>query len=252
MSVTSSSDDEGVKDKGGKKEEFQRGDYITQGVMQVVGGVTIPVLNLASLELPDPKFGCSFIMCGSTRSGKTTLLNYLYKKHFAKHISVLMSNSLNSDAYDMLKKHCVSADFYFPEVLKDMYKINHETKNHYEFLAIIDDVPDKREDQEMKRLMTIYRNSRITSICCIQTATMINKMSRSNINYVLLGRMNSSSEVERNIKDYLQGHLPTTMKMTEKIFWYKEATSNYQWIVLDNINGLMFMTRLLPGQIIGT
>jgi len=251
MSVSSSSDDETVKDSG-KKEEFQRGEYITQGVMQNVGGIQIPVLNLASLELPDPKFGCSFIMCGSTRSGKTTLLNYLYKKHFQHHISVLMSNSLNSDAYDMLKKHCVSADFYFPEVLKDMYSINHGTKNHYEFLAIIDDVPDKREDPEMKRLMSIYRNSRISSIVCAQTATMVNKIARSNINYVLLGRMNSSSEIERNIKDYLQGHLPTNMKMTQKIFWYKEATSNYQWIVLDNINGLMFMTRLLPGQIIGT
>ena len=119
-------------------------------------------------------------------------------------------------------------------------------------MAIIDDVPDKREDQEMKRLMTIYRNSRISSIVCAQTATMINKMSRSNINYVLLGRMNSSSEVERNIKDYLQGHLPTTMKMTEKIRLYKEMTDNYQWIVLDNINGHMFLTRLLPSQIIGT
>jgi len=139
-----------------------------------------------------------------------------------------------------------------PEILKDMYKINHETKNNYEFLAIIDDVPDKREDGEMKRLMTIYRNSRISSIVCAQTATMINKMSRSNINYVLLGRMNSSSEVERNIKDYLTGHLPTTMKMSEKIHWYKNATEHYQWIVLDNINGHMFMTKLQPSQIIGT
>jgi len=86
-----------------------------------------------------------------------------------------------------------------------MYKINHETKNHYEFMAVIDDVPDKREDLEMKRLMTIYRNSRISCIVCAQTATMVNKMARSNINWVLLGRMNSSSEVERNIKDYLQG-----------------------------------------------
>jgi hypothetical protein len=249
MSVSSSSsDDEPVR----KREEFQRGDYITQGVVQNVGGIQVPVLNLASLELPDPKFGTSFICCGSTRSGKTTLLNYLFKKHFQHHISVLMSNSLNSDAYDMLKKHCVSGDFYFPEVLKDMYKINHETKNHYEFLAIIDDVPDKREDQEMKRLMTIYRNSRISSIVCAQTATMINKMSRSNINYVLLGRMNSSSEVERNIKDYLTGHLPTNMKMSEKIHWYKQATEHYQWIVLDNINGHMFMTKLQPSQIIGT
>ena len=243
MSVSSSSDDEAVKDSG-KKDEFQRGEYITQGVVQNVSGIQIPVLNLASLELPDPKFGCSFIMCGSTRSGKTTLLNYLYKRHFKNHVSVLMSNSLNSDAYDMLKKHCVHGDFYFPEVLKDMYKINHETKNHYEFLAIIDDVPDKREDQDMKRLMS--------SIVCAQTATMINKMSRSNINYVLLGRMNSSSEIERNIKDYLTGHLPTTMKMSEKIQWYKQATEHYQWIVLDNINGHMFMTKLQPSQVIGT
>jgi len=81
---------------------------------------------------------------------------------------------------------------------------------------------------------------------------MINKMARSNINYVLLGRMNSSSEVERNIKDYLTGHLPTNWKMSEKIKWYKEATEHYQWIVLDNINGLMFMTKLQPSQIIGT
>jgi hypothetical protein len=163
-----------------------------------------------------------------------------------------MSNSLNSDAYDMLKKHCATSDFYFPEILKEMYKINHETKNHYEFFAIIDDVPDKREDGEMKRLMCIYRNSRISSIICAQTATMINKMARSNINWVLLGRMNSSSEIERNIKDYLQGHLPTTMKMTQKIMWYKQATDNYQWIVLDNINGHMFLTKLQPNQLYGT
>ena len=252
MNHSDSDSDSSVEEKRGKKEEFQRGEYITQGNVQNVHGIPMPVLNLASLELPDPKFGCSFIMCGSTRSGKTTLLNYLWKRHFQNHISVLMSNSLNSDAYDMLKKKCVNSDFYFPEILKEMYKINHETKNHYEFLAIIDDVPDKREDPEMKRLMTIYRNSRISSIVCAQTATMISKMARSNINYVLLGRMNSSSEIERNIKDYLQGHLPTKMKMTEKIQWYKLACENYQWIVLDNINGLMFMTRLQPNQIIGT
>jgi len=252
MDSSSSDDDHSVDEKKGKKDEFQKDDYMTQGVIQNVAGINIPVLNTGAIELPDPKFGCSMVMCGSTRSGKTTLLNYLFKPHFQEHVSVLMSNSLNSDAYDYLKKRCVNSDFYFPEVLRDMYKINHETKNNYEFLAIIDDVPDKREDLEMKRLMTIYRNSRISCIVCAQTATMINKMARSNINYVFLGRMNSSSEVERNIKDYLQGHLPTTMKMTEKIRWYKQATENYQWIVLDNINGNMFMTRLQPNQLIGT
>ena len=246
----SSSESEDEKPK--RKEMHQSGSYMSQGVVQNVAGIHIPVLNIGSLELPDPKFGCSFVLCGSTRSGKTTLLNYLYKTHFKEHISVLMSNSLNSDAYSMLKKTCATSDFYHPEILKEMYKINHATKNHYEFFVIIDDVPDKREDPEMKRLMCIYRNSRISSIVCAQTATMINKMSRSNINYVFLGRMNASSESERNIKDYLTGHLPTTMKMSEKIKWYQNATSDYKWIVLDQINGTMFITKLQPNQIYGT
>jgi glutaredoxin-related protein len=246
---SSSSDDDEPKSK---REEHQSGEYMKQAIIQNVAGIDIPVLNVGSLELPDPKFGCSFILCGSTRSGKTTMLNYLYKTHFKNHISVLMSNSLNSDAYDMLKKTCAVSDFYHPELLKEAYKINHATKNNYQFFMIIDDVPDKREDPEMKRLMTIYRNSRISSIVCAQTATMVNKMARSNINYVFLGRMNSSSEIERNIKDYLQGHLPTTMKMTEKIRLYKEWTSDYKWIVMDNVNGTMFLTKLQPSQIIGT
>jgi len=101
----SSSDDESVK-----KEEHQTGEYIRQSVVQNVAGIQMPVLNLGSIEMPNPKFGVSFVLCGSTRSGKTTILNYLYKTFFKNHISVLMSNSLNSDAYDMLKKHCVSSD----------------------------------------------------------------------------------------------------------------------------------------------
>ena len=138
MDSSSSDDDRSV---GDKKDEFQRGEYMQQSVVQNVAGLNIPVLNAGALELPDPKFGCSLLFLGSTRSGKTTLVNYFFKRHFQEHISVLMSNSLNSDAYDYLKKRCVNSDFYFPEVLKDMYKINHETKNNYEFMVIIDDVP---------------------------------------------------------------------------------------------------------------
>jgi len=250
--MSDSESDNDIRPKKDKKDENQSSDYNHQAVIQNVAGMNLPVLNAGSIELPDSKFGCSMIMCGSTRSGKTTLLNYFFKRHFQDHISILMSNSLHSDAYNYLKKKCVTSDFYFPELLKEMYKINHGTKNNYEFLAIIDDVPDKREDPEMKRLMTIYRNSRISCIVCVQGATIVNKLARSNINYVFLGRMNSSSEIERNIKEYLQGHFPANLKMTEKIQLYKRLTENYQWIVLDHINGHMFLTRLLPTQIIGT
>jgi len=226
-------------------------NYIEQGRVQNVHGLQIPVLNLGSLEIPNGKFGTSFICVGSTRSGKTCLLNYLFQKHFRNHISVLMSNSLNSDAYDFLKKQSVTSDFYHPEILKDLYKINHETNNHYEFMVIIDDVPDKRNDAEIKRLQCIYRNSRISSIICAQGLTMMDKLSRGNINFVLLGRMNSSEEIERNIKSFLQGHFPTNMKMSEKIQLYRKLTEDHCWLVLDQVNNHFFITKLTPEQLIG-
>ena len=226
-------------------------DYMHASKPYECMGFQIPVLNIGMLELPDDKFGCSIIMCGSTRSGKTTMLNYLFKKLFTQHISILMSNSLQSDAYKMLKKECVTSDFYHPELLKELYKINHESKNNYKFLAIIDDVPDKRNDPEIKRMLTIYRNSRISGIICAQGLTMMDKTARSNINYVFLGRMNSSQEVERNVKEYLTGYLPATMRMAEKIQLYKKLTDNYQWIVIDHISGNIFLTKLQPQQIIG-
>ena len=54
-------------------------EYINQASVQNVAGIEIPVLNAASIEIPDTKFGCSMIFVGSTRSGKTTLMNYLFK-----------------------------------------------------------------------------------------------------------------------------------------------------------------------------
>ena len=59
MSHSSSSSDDDEPKKG-KKEEFQSGEYMKQATIQNVAGIDIPVLNMGSLELPDPKFGCSF------------------------------------------------------------------------------------------------------------------------------------------------------------------------------------------------
>jgi hypothetical protein len=80
---------------------------------------------------------------------------------------------------------------------------------------------------------------------------MMDKLSRGNINFVFLGRMNSSEEIERNIKSFLQGHFPTNMKMSEKIKLYRQLTEHHQWMVLDQINNFFFITKLTEGQLIG-
>jgi Tfp pilus assembly ATPase PilU len=52
------------------------------------------------LELPDVKTGgCSLLMVGSTRSGKSTALKHVLDKYFKNHLGCLFSNSIHAHAY---------------------------------------------------------------------------------------------------------------------------------------------------------
>ena len=213
-------------------------------------GREIPFRNINTLELPDASSGCSIVMYGSTRSGKTTMLNYLYKKHFTDYLSILISNSLQNEAYKGLKKSCgVSSDLFHEELLKDAYKINHATKNHYKFLFIMDDVTDHRFSKEIVKLFSIYRNSRISTICNVQATTMMNKTARANINFVFLGRLNNDLEIEMVVKSYLTSFFPTSMRMAEKITMYRQLTEDHNWIVIDQVGNDIFRTKLTPQQV---
>lgn len=209
----------------------------------------IPTQNIDTLQIPDPKFGMSIILIGSTRSGKSTLIDYLYKKYFTKHVGILMSNSLQSDAYSNLKKKMVCSDLYHPEVLKEAYMINHATDNHYPFFFCIDDCTHVRHDKQYQRLMTIYRNSRISCIVSAQSLVMFDRTARGNINFVLLGRLNSDTAIEQNIKEYLISYFPRNIRMDEKIALYRQMTEDHYWIVIDNIHGIVFRTKLVGDQV---
>ena len=210
----------------------------------------IPIKNIDDLQVPDRKFGFSILLCASTRAGKTTMLNYLYDKHFKKHITTVMSNSLNSDAYDYIKKWCILSDLYHPEMLKEMYQINHATENHYEFCIVLDDLTNVKNDKEYLRLLTIYRNSRISCIVSAQGISMFNKTARGNINFVLLGRLNSDAEVEKVIKEYLISYFPKNLNMSEKITMYRALVDNHWFFVIDQVNGDFFRTKLRPEQML--
>ena len=213
-------------------------------------GCSIPFRNINTLEIPPDKFGCSIVMYGATRSGKTTLLNYLYDKLFKDYISVLMSNSLQADSYKRLKKTCVISDLFHQEILKYAYNINHDTKNHYKFLMILDDITDHKFSKEIVKLFTIYRNSRISTICNVQATTMMNKTARANINFVLMGRMNNDLEIEMIIKSYLTSFFPTGMKMAEKITLYRQLTDDHNWLCIDQVGNDIFRFKLTPQQIL--
>lgn len=195
-------------------------------------------------ELPK-NGGVSVCFLGSTRSGKTTFLKYLIDKSFSKHFKILMSNSIHNPIYKELggvSKDIVKSPIYFPKLVKDGYDINKETKNHYDFLYILDDVVTAKFDKELLKLLAIYRNSNLSCIISIQSPVLLNSATRGNLNYVFLGRMNSEEQIEKTIKMYLSSYLEG--KMTDKIRKYKEMTEDHHWIVVDNLTGDIYRTKL--------
>jgi energy-coupling factor transporter ATP-binding protein EcfA2 len=210
----------------------------------------IPIKNIDDLHVPDDKFGVSFLLVGSTRSGKTTLLNYIYEVYFKKHLVVLMSNSLNSDAYDHIKNKSILADMYHPEVIKDLYAINHGTDNHYKFCVVLDDLTNVKTDKEYKRLLCVMRNQRISCVVSAQGISLFDKTCRGNVNIVLCGRMNSDAEVKKVIEEYLISYFPKNMNMAEKITMYRQMTAGHWWIVIEQVEGNVFRTKLRPEQLL--
>jgi len=195
---------------------------------------------------------CSFAIIGSSKSGKTTFLKYLVKKYFTDEIKVLMTQSPQADIYETIKKECVFCPAFIPDIIKECYKINKETKNHYKFLNIIDDVADikAKNHPQMSKLLCLYRNSNISACVCGQDAFMLNANGRANVNYVCLFYQNTDNRCEDNIKAFLRSYFPRNLKMEEKIQLYKALTSDHSFLFIDNLNNTITRCRLKPSQIV--
>lgn len=194
------------------------------------------------VEFPDAKTGgVSIALIGSTRSGKTTFLTHILDKYFSKHIKVLMSNSIHAPIYKEIDD-CIKSPLYIPRIIKEGYEINRKTNNHYPFLYILDDVVDKKHDKELMKTLTIYRNSGISCVISVQSPILLNSTSRGNINFVMLGKMNSDESIEKVVRMYLMSYLPG--RIDQKIRVYKELTEGHHWFVVDNLKGEVFRTKL--------
>lgn len=192
----------------------------------------------------------SFAVIGSSKSGKTTFIKYLLKKFFPEEIKILFTQSLHNDIYTSMKKEMSVSPGYIPEVVKTCYKINKETKNHYPFLMIIDDLIGAKNDCEMTKLLCLYRNSRCSAIVSGQSYTLLNATGRSNCNYVCLFYQNTDSRCEDNIKHFLRSYFPRSLTLEEKIELYKRLCEDHCFIFIDNLNNKVYRCQLKASQIV--
>jgi hypothetical protein len=191
--------------------------------------------DIDELELPEGG-GASFALIGSTRSGKSTLMLYLYEKLFKKHITFLMTYSKQADIYKPLKKNAIVANNYFKELIDVPMKINRETSNHYKFCLIFDDLSlAGRSDKEMTKLLTIGRNSNMSAIISGQRLEMLNPTGRTNVNYICCMKLNTDTAIKDVVETYLRSYFPPGLSIPEMVRAYKEATSDYSFFLVNTL-----------------
>jgi hypothetical protein len=189
--------------------------------------------------------GVSFACIGSTRSGKSHCVSFLYDEFFKKHITILETLSNHSEIYKPFKKTGIICEGFHPELIQEGMLVNKRTECHYNFLYIFDDLAmDGKNNSMMTKLLTVGRNFFCSAIISGQKATLLSATGRSNINYLCLFYQNSDTECEFTIKAFLRSFFPRGMKMIDCIRMYKELTQNHNFFLVDTLNNECFLSRI--------
>jgi hypothetical protein len=216
-----------------------------------VASLGIPMKRLDSIEPPEN--GCfSFGLVGSTRSGKSCAMLWIWEKWFKEsHITLMTTGSAQADIYKPLKSKAAITPAFYPEVLKETMLLNQKTQNKYKFLHIFDDMLDGKQSKSLSKLLCIGRNNGQSTVICGQDLTILNAVGRTNLNYMLLFRLNSQMSVEKVVRNYLT-HVIPGKNLEEKCRIYTALTQDHYFFCCDFLANDVFLCKLelseIPGQ----
>jgi hypothetical protein len=162
----------------------------------------------------------------------------------------MFSMNRHADIYKDLSDKVLVSDNFHSELLREAHELNSLCDNKHKFLFISDDYVDQKikNDPEITRCMTIYRNAQISSIFSMQGRTLMSAVGRNNANYIVVLKQQTPLEWEAVIKEFLSMWLPSGMSMREMIDFCKEATVDHQFFFIDNIEGKCYLSKLTKSQ----
>ena len=201
-----------------------------------------------NLELPDlEEAGCSTVLFGSSKSGKTTLMKDIIKLPEIKdadNIKFLLSPNVHAKIYKDIDKKIIKLDHWDDRLVSALHKIQKKTKNKYIFTIIIDDCILNKNSGKIMELFLTLRNSKISTIMLLQSTTLLNRNSRFNVNNFVFKKCNNDEAIRQNMDFFLGSYDPFKgLPMEEKMSLYREITNNYGFIYLDALNGSLTLCK---------
>ena len=200
----------------------------------------IPFRKLSSL---DPPPTCSFGLIGSTRSGKSTAMIYIWERWMKDQMTIMMSGSPHGEIYGPLRKTAAICPEFHSELIKDAFQMNMATKGKYPTTFIFDDMLDGKNSKALCKLLTIGRNLACCTLICAQELSILNSIGRTNLNYICCFRLNSDMAVEKVVKNYLRHALPKGT-IAYQCSVYKALTTDHRFFVVDTLANEIFLCKL--------
>lgn len=212
---------------------------------KILPAVPLELLESRPFALDLPKDAFTVAILASSRAGKTTVISHLFREMLRKHITILVAPHSFADAYASFKpdRNLVRAQELYPELLKAAHKLQKKSKMAFRLCFILDDFAD-RDDKNARSLFLNMRNAKISTILATQSPKLLAKSARGSVNWLLFGRFNSDEQIRDAVDTFLSSYLPG--KMEEKIALYRQLTSDYHWLALDQLNDRLVRLKPAP------
>ena len=207
----------------------------------------VPTVNGAGIKLniePLSDTGCSTVIFGSSKSGKSTQMLDLVKKHYDnnKCICIVIADSVHANIYRGLSNRIIKTDKFDRELIQGLHKIQKKTNNKYHFCIVLDDMILDKNDPELLRLILTLRNSKISTVCLLQSPTLLSKNARFNGNNFIFRRTNNQENTEQILDKFLGGYKPFYgLSKPEQVKLYRDLTVDYGCIYLDALIDVVTM-----------
>jgi hypothetical protein len=110
---------------------------------------------------------------------------------------------------------------------------------------------DGKNSKALAKLLCIGRNNGLSTIISAQELTILNSIGRTNLNYMLLFRLNSMVAVEKVVRNYLRHVLPPG-PIEEQCRLYNKLTQDHYCFCVDFLANETFLTKIditeVPGM----